>query len=100
MGEVLAKMEDPLAVAGKEYEFGEKIKSRIQALYPEKFSNPNRQNSEFDEGSTGGGGNQQTGKKGWSDLPQDAQQQCKSNIENIPGYTREKYIKDYFESED
>ncbi len=108
IGDQLAKEQNPLAVPGKEYEFGELIKKRIQTLYPDKFKNPNRENgSGMDESETRGGEdnfNSSNGEKGWNDLPQAAQQQFSKIARNMEGkrtapYTKEEYVKEYFELE-
>jgi len=100
VGKELEDEGHPLNVPGKEYEFGLEVSKRLETMRPDKFSNQNQNNSEFDAGNVGGSGEQQTGKKGWGDLPQAAQQQCKVYEQNIPGFTRETYVKDYFESEE
>ena len=55
----------------------------------------------MDESNLRGGENQNTssGKKTWNDLPPEAKHQCTNLLAQIPGYTKEKYLKDYFEGD-
>lgn len=98
VGEQLKNNKSPLATPGNEYAFCQEVKRRIQATFPSKFQNPNRNRSMIDESDTRGSdtftGN---GKKTWNDLPDDAKRQCNKLMTEIKEYTKEKYLKDYFE---
>jgi hypothetical protein len=96
IGDKLARDNDPLAVPGKEREFADKIKGELKVMFPTKFENPNQDNSEFDAGDTGGGGEVTIAQK-ITDLPQEAQQQFKKLVGQISGYTEKQYLKDYNE---
>jgi hypothetical protein len=56
---------------------------------------------DFDEGSLRGGDNIRPsgGRETWNDLPIEARRECSKLMAEIPGYTREKYMKDFFEGE-
>ena len=98
VGDQMVKIKDPLALPGNAYAFCQAIKEKVQKTFPHKFTNPNRNRSDIDESNIRGGELPQTGtKKTWNDLPADAKQQCLKLINNIKGYTKEKYIQDYFE---
>jgi hypothetical protein len=100
LGEQMAKNKDPLAVPGKEYDFCQKIERQLKKTFPTRFANPNQNRMDVDESRIRGGDNVDTkGKKSWNDLPQDAKAQCNKLLVEIPGYTKEKYLKDYFEGE-
>ena len=99
LGDQMAKNKDPDATPGREYEFCQKIEKQLKTTFPTKFSNPNRNRSDVDESNLRGGDlpPDTSGKKGWNDLPADAKQHCNKLLMEIPGYTKEKYLKDYFE---
>lgn len=99
VGEQMKNGQHPLATPGNEYAFCQEVKNRIQRTFPQKFQNPNRARTDIDESSLRGGDNLDTGtgKKGWKDLPSEARQQCTNLMAQIKGYSRERFIKDYFE---
>jgi hypothetical protein len=101
VGEQLKRNQDPLAMPGNEYAFCQEVKNRVQRTFPSKFQNPNQRRGDMDESNLRGGENQNTpsGKKTWNDLPTEAKHQCTSLLAQIPGYTKEKYLKDYFEGD-
>lgn len=82
------------------YQFCEAVKNKVKDMFPAKFNGNGNMQSGVDEAGTRGS-DTTTAKKGksFNDLPVDAKQQCKSLMESIPGYTKEKYLKDYFEGE-
>lgn len=99
VGEQLKNMKSPLAMPGKQKEFFEEVTRKIRATFPAKFVNPNRNRSDLDESNIRGSDNQGNGgKKSWSDLPDEAKRQANKLISEVPGYTKEKYLKDYFEA--
>jgi hypothetical protein len=96
-GEVLAKKKDPLAVPGKEYEFGEKVKQQMKKAMPHKFTNQQQNNSDFDA-SNSRDSQVPAQKQGWNELPEAAKADCMRMVNEIPNFTKEQYIKDYFEA--
>lgn len=70
------------------------IARRVKAEMPEKFTNPRRTLAPAVEGV--GKGPKTTGKS-YSDLPPDAKKMCDEFVRDIPGFTRDKYVKDYFQ---
>jgi len=100
VGEQLKNEKDPLAAPGNESAFCDEIKKRVQGTFPGKFQNQSQQFSDVDESDLRGGDRDtSTGKQTWNDIPKNAQQQCAKMIAEIPGFTKEKYITDYFEGE-
>ena len=98
IGEQLKNAKHYLATPGNEYAFCEEVKQRVQNVFPSKFHNPNQQRSDIDEPNIRGGDiNVDSNKKGWNDLPAEAKTQCMRLIGEVPGYTKERYIRDYFE---
>ena len=98
IGEQMAARQDPLAIKGNEVAMAQEVKRRVQALYPDKFKNPNQNRGDgMDEPNVRGGDDfiQNDGDKGWNDLPETAKQHCASMIKSIPGFTKEKYVEDY-----
>lgn len=101
LGNKMIESKHHLATPGNEYAFGEEVKKQLKKTFPSKFENPNNKTSDFDETDTRGGEEQLSGdKKSWNDLPADAKAHCNTMLANgeIPGYTKERYIKDYFEA--
>ena len=97
LGEQLKNSKDPSAMPGNEAQFCQKVKERVQKTFPHKFANPNQNITTIDESSTRGVTPPSKTGKTWNDLPQDARQHCSRLLQEIPGYTKEKYLKDYFE---
>lgn len=88
----------PLIAPGREYELGQEVKKNLERIFPDKFKNPNQQRSDFDESHLRSPDLQNRNKgKTWNDLPDVAKAQCEKLITEIPNYTKEQYIKDYFE---
>lgn len=69
------------------------VEKRIREEFPHKFTNPRRDAAAAVEGAPSG---QRRAGKTYSDLPPDAKAICDQFVKDIPGFTREKYIKDYF----
>lgn len=98
VGEQLKNSKSPLATPGNEYAFCQEVEKKLKTTFPAKFSNPNRNRTEIDESNLRGGDNNETGgQKTWNDLPQDAKSHCARLLKEIPGYTKEKYLQDYYE---
>lgn len=83
-------------------ETGMEEKARLKEIarqarieFPDKFENPNRKGPGAVEGGSGVGTRRSAGK-GWSDLPPEAKAQADSFVKKIPGFTREKYVKEFF----
>lgn len=78
-------------------EFLDKVAYAVKKIHPNAFKNPNRE-----AGSPAGGssstnsGARPSGKKTYSDLPPDAKAACDRFCKDIPGYTKEKYVSEYF----
>jgi len=73
----------------------EKVRERLEQLYPKRFDNPARQHAAPVGGAggnpTGGSGNK---GKSFANLPREAQELCNNMVKN--GYmTREEYLRDY-----
>lgn len=80
------------------YGFCNAVKAKVKTMFPNKFTAPGATGgSGPDEPNTRGAEAPKTKGKTWNDLPADAKAQCANNIASIPNYTKEKYIKDYFE---
>ena len=102
LGNEMVQNKDPRAKVGNEAEFFKAIKEDMQATFPHKFQNPNREISTVDEPNTRGSESIHPGPKGWNDLDGEAQEHCNmmcgpTDKGGIPGMTKEKYIKAYFE---
>jgi hypothetical protein len=73
---------------------------KVKNVFPHKFENPNRNiPSPVDSGGVGGG-ELQTGKKTFNDLPADAKVQCRKFVADQKMFlikTNEDYVKSYFE---
>lgn len=70
-------------------------KRQVMDKFPKKFGlNPNRDNASA-VGSPGGIPPKKKAGKTYEDLPADAKAACTKFVKTIPGYTREKYVKDY-----
>lgn len=67
--------------------------SRLKVEYPHKFENPNRRQAPTVEGA---GAPPRARGKGYADLPPDAKAMCDDFVKRVPGFTREKYAKDFF----
>jgi len=78
------------------YEFCEAVKEKVKVMFPDKFGGT-KQSSNVDESNTRGTDTKHTKGKTYNDLPSDAKQQCMRMLKEIPGFTKEKYVKDYFE---
>lgn len=74
--------------------FFEKVKDMVKEKYPEKFGNKKREDPAAVDGG-GGGGGPSGKKKTFADLPAEAKKACEDFIKEIPGFTKEQYLKDY-----
>jgi hypothetical protein len=74
-------------------ELYERVTEEVKTRFPEKFENPARQQPNAVVGDTGSPVPQ--GKQTFGNLPQEAQDQCLKFIKDIPGFTKEQYVKDY-----
>lgn len=93
------------ALCGEVYEDGyrtpkaglKEAMSRLKEQFPAKFAkaeNPNRKAPAAVEGA--GTVTRRSGKT-YADLPPEARQMCDEFVRDIKGFTREKYVKDYFQ---
>lgn len=76
----------------------DKVTEEVKLRYPDKFKNPNRRNPPTVDGggSLRGGGDLKGAQKTFADLPDEARKACAALISSVPGYTKEKYVLDYF----
>ena len=85
-------VEDNKGLKGKK--LYDEISKEVKNRFPQKFENKNRQTST----TVVDGGSEvapKPGKRTFANLPQDAQEQCKKFVKEIPGFTKEEYLKDY-----
>lgn len=76
-------------------EFYAELERLARANFPHKFQQPQTPESGGSEGT----GEGSKGKKGWGDLPKDAQDTYLREFKDIPNFTKEQYAKDYFAQE-
>lgn len=72
------------------------VEKEVKSRYPHKFSNIKRETLQPVEGVSETGIPHKNTKKGYADLPPEAKAACDRFVKNIPGYTKEVYLKDYF----
>lgn len=75
---------------------------KIKSVFPHKFENPNRNIPSTVDGGGVGGGEIQSNKKTFNDLPADAKAQCRKVVADPKMFlmkTNEDYVKSYFEEE-
>ena len=71
-------------------------KKKVMERFPEKFGiNPRREAASAVSEPSGGAASAKKKGKTYEDLPADAKKACDKYVRTIPGYTREKYVKDY-----
>jgi hypothetical protein len=71
------------------------VKQRTVDRFPDKFGvNPKRDGAATVASPTGDASRRKTGKT-YDDLPAEAKKACDKYVRTIPGYTRDKYVKDY-----
>lgn len=75
----------------------DEIEKQVKEKFPDKFSNKRRETPSVDTGDTPP--EKAGSKKNYNALPKEAKEQCDKLVDEIPGYTREQYVKDYFEAE-
>lgn len=71
----------------------DEVRKEVELRYPEEFENKNRQSPSKVVGD--GDPPVKPGEKSFGKLPKEAQAQCRKFIKEIPGYTKEEYVKDY-----
>lgn len=70
------------------------VTRQIKAEFPHKFTNPRR----AEPGAVEGGGSPpRKAGKSYADLPPDAKKMCDDFVRDIKGFTREQYVKDFFQ---
>lgn len=74
------------------------VKNRVQATFPNKFENPNRNKPSDVDGGTNQGSDGPKKDKTYRDLPADAKAICDGWVADGV-LTREEYVKDFFEEE-
>lgn len=71
-------------------------KQRTVERFPEKFGvNPKRDGAAAVAAPGGVATPKKTGGRTYDDLPAEAKKACDKYVKQIPGYTKEKYVKDY-----
>jgi hypothetical protein len=71
-------------------------RKRVVEKFPEEFGiNPRREGAATVAAPQGGSAPPKKKGKTYDDLPPDAKKACDKYVRTIPGYTREKYCKDY-----
>jgi len=68
------------------------IAKQVKARFPEKFENPKRSTAQAVEGA---GSPPKAKGRGYNDLPSDAKAQCDRFVKEIPGFSKEEYMKHY-----
>ena len=76
-------------------EFLDEVTKRVKKMYPEKFTNANRDKPSPVEATTGNKMSAKSGKHSFNDLPPEAKSAC-IKFEKQKLLTREEYIKDFF----
>lgn len=98
--EYAAIIGDRLAKQGhsyNEYQFLEVVKEKVKTMFPDKFNGNSNKSSGVDEAGTRGSETTKAKGKTYNDLPADAKAQCQELLATIPGYTKERYLRDYFD---
>ena len=75
-----------------EKEHLEAVTQHIKRMFPEQFENPNRGEPSATETTRA---TKTSEKKSYTNLPAEAKAACDSFVKDIPGYTREDYMKAY-----
>ena len=73
-----------------------KVAERTRKVFPEKFTNPNREGKGDVEGSRGPAGGASGGKKSYANLPPAAKAKCDQYVENNWVSDRAEYVASYF----
>lgn len=76
-------------------DFLDEVTKRVKKMYPEKFTNANRNRPNPVEGTTAPKATNSRGAKGFNDLPPEAKAACQK-FEKQGLMTKEQYIKEYF----
>lgn len=74
------------------------VGNEMRRLYPHKFGNPNRVRPAAVDGGAAITP-VKSSRRGYSDLPAEAKAACDKYVKTIPGYSREKYLADYYAGE-
>lgn len=69
------------------------VRDEMSEMYPDKIGTNRRQPGRV-EGSTNRAS--RSSGKGYRDLPAEAKEMCDTFVRDIPGFTREQYVTDYF----
>lgn len=74
----------------------DKIAEMVENEFPDYFGNPKRKEpGKVDSGDRGANPKNSNLKKGYNDLPPEAQQHCDAYCAEIPGFTKEQFLADY-----
>ena len=75
-----------------------KVEEKVKEVFPQKFSNPNRQNQTVVD--TGAPTTPSKSKKTYNNLPADAKALCDQNVKDGLYKTKEEWVKVYYEEEE
>lgn len=73
--------------------FYAEVDKRVRAAFPDKFTNPRRQEAGAVEAPSAG---RRTGGKTWSDLTAEQKDMADFFVKTVKGFTRDQYVKDTF----
>lgn len=73
-------------------DFYAEVAKRVKARFPEKFDNPKRSAAQAVEGASSP---PKAKGRGYNDLPADAKAQCDRFVKEIPGFSKDEYMKYY-----
>jgi hypothetical protein len=70
--------------------------ARLKAEFPDKFAKAENPNRRLPGTVEGGSAPRRPGGKTYSDLPPEAKAMCDDFVKRVPGFTKDRYVKDYF----
>jgi hypothetical protein len=73
----------------------QEVSTLMKKRFPNEFGIRGKEADSVVRADESYAGTKKTGKRTFSDLPPEAQKQCKQFIRDIPNYTQEEYLKDY-----
>ena len=76
-------------------DFYAEVKKRVEKEFPDKFTNPRRNEPGAVHGADDTKGGGKKGGKGYHDLPAEARSACDRFVKDIPGFKREDYLSTY-----
>ena len=73
----------------------QEVEKEVRQRYPAKFTNTRRESASKVEGVSETGIPRRAGGKSYNDLPAEAKAACDRFVAKIPGFTKDKYLKEY-----